>query len=227
MKRAYSTALTSLVVLAACVTTADAQDRENRFQVYVGGGWHTFAEGSAVKPGATVGGELSYFVTPNVGIGVWTNYIFTETDGSKFPPAAFSFVDSTTFTTVSQPLDIWEVGAHAKYQLGEGTFSPFLLAGTGIYTLFLDPQQADAHRTESGFMLRFGAGIDLSLSGSTGFHLSVTDAFFPDWDTDALYPVRDDLVNTRFPELNPDSGELDDSVHNLRFMAAITVTLGG
>lgn len=227
MKRAYGTALMALVMLAACVAAADAQHRENRFQVYVGGGWHTFAEGSAVEPGATVGGELSYFVTRTVGIGVWTNYTFTETDGSKFPPAAFSFVDSTTFATVNQPLDIWEVGAHAKYQIGEGTLSPFLLAGAGIYTLFLDPQQADAHRTESGLMLRFGAGIDLAVSGSTGFHLSVADAFFPDWDANALYPVRDDFVNTRFPELNPDPGELNDSAHNFRLMAAITVTPGG
>lgn len=227
MMKAYRTALAALILLAGFAATANAQDRSNRFQVYVGGGWHSFADGSAVESGATVGSELSYFLTQNLGIGVWTNYTFTETDGSKFPPATLSFVDSTTFTTVSQPLDIWEVGAHGKFQFGRGGLAPYLLAGAGLYTLFLDPQQVDSHRTESGFMLRFGAGIDFTLSSAAGLHLSVSDAFFPNWEPNRLFPVEEEFVNSRFPELNPDPDDLDDSVHNFRFTAAIAVTPGG
>lgn len=225
MRIAKRTPLFLLIALAAWSTDGQAQDRLG-LQVAVGGGWQAPSAGSALEPGATIGGELTYFVRPALGVGIWTNYTFTETDGSKFAPAALSFVDSTTFTIVSQPLDMWEYGVHAKLRFGD-RLSPYLTAGAGGYTVFFDPQQVGAQDTDSGLLLRFGAGLDLYVTEAMGFQLSVTDAFYPDWDTNALNPVEDRFRNQSFPELNPDADELDEVVHNIRFTAAISVRPGG
>jgi len=225
MRIAKHTPLYLMVVLAAWSTDAQAQDRLG-LQAVVGGGWQVSSEGSAIEAGASIVGELTYFIRPALGIGIWTNYTFTETDGSKFAPAALSFVDSTTFTIVSQPIDIWEYGAHAKLRFGD-RLSPFVSAGAGGYTVFFDPQQVGAQDTDTGFLIRIGAGLDIYLNEAMGFQLSVTDAFYPNWNPDALTPVEDRFRNRSFPELNPDSDELDEAVHNVHFTAAISVRPGG
>jgi len=225
MMNAYRTTVATLALLMVVAVSAEAQERVHHFQVAVGGGWHSFAGGSAVKSGATISGEATYYLTPSLGVGLWTEYTFTETDGGRFPPAALSFVDSTTFTIISQPLDIWQYGAHAKLQMG-GSLGPFLLVGAGGYTVFLDPQQVSGSDVSTGFVLRLGVGLDLAVTDRAGFQIAVFDAFFPDWSPNRLYPVRDQFQNTRFPELNPDPDDLDDSVHNLGLTVAITVVPG-
>lgn len=220
------TAIVTLGALAAMSLDASGQSDLNRFQVVVQGGWHTYAGGSAIEGGASVGSDASYFISETVGIGVWTDYTFTEADGSKFPPVALSFVDSTTFTTLNQPLDIWQYGGHVKLRL-PGSISPFVLVGAGGYTVFLDPQQANGPENTSGFVARFGVGVDLAISDVAGFELGISDAFYPNWEPQRVFPVRSQFQNSRFPELNPDPGDLSDSVHNLRFTAGLTLVPGG
>lgn len=216
----------ALGMLAALAAEAAGQADLRQFQVVVHGGWQSYAGGSAVTGGASVGGDATYFINENLGIGLWTDYTFTETDGSRFPPVALSFVDSTTFTTLDQPLDIWQYGAQAKLRLS-GSLAPFLLLGAGAYTVFLDPQQANGNENSTGFVARFGAGVDIAISDAAGFELAISDAFYPSWKPQNLFPVRSQFQNTRFPELNPGAGELSESVHNFRITAGVTLIPGG
>ncbi len=222
----FRTAVVALALLAVGAMNANAQVRQGRFQVTTHGGWQSYADGSAVQGGASLGADATYYVTPSVGVGFWTDLTFTETDGSKFVPAALSFVDSTTFTVVNQPLDIWQYGAHVKVQL-QRSLSPFLLVGAGAYTLFFDPQQTNGNNNVTGFAARFAVGVDFAVSDVTGFQIGVSDAYYPSWKPERLFPVREEFRNTRFPELNPDPGDLDDSVHNFKVFAGVTLLPGG
>lgn len=226
MIRFRTTAIAWVLVIVAA-TGAEAQVEQGRFQVAAQGGWYAFDSGSALEGGFVLGADGTYFITPAFGIGVWSDYSFTETDGSMFPPAALSFVDSTTFTTINQAVELWQYGVHAKLQWPGRSTTPFVTVGVGGYTLFTDPEQSGGNRNTTGFVARFGAGLDLAVSETMGFQLSVSDAFVPSWRPEVLFPVREDFQNTRFPELNPDPSALEDSVHNLRFTVALTLIPGG
>lgn len=224
MKRTHTisvaVALTTLIA-----GSATAQVVPNQFQVALQAGWQTYAGGSGLNSGPSVAAEATYFLTQNIGLGLWSDFTIAESAGNKFTPAAFSYVDSTTFHTINQSVDVWQFGAHAKLQLA-GRSAPFLLVGAGGYRLFLDPQQNSGNSSTTGFALRLGAGIDFAVSDNVGLGLGVADVFYPDWDPSVLLPTQEDFQNTRFPELNPDSGQLSESVHNFKFMVGITLVPG-
>ncbi len=223
----FRTAAVALAALAVGALNAHAQVSQGRFQVAAHGGFQSYASGSAVESGVSLGAEATYYVTPTIGVGFWTDLTFTESDGAMFVPAALSFVDSTTFTVINQPLDIWQYGVHVKVQMQRAQVAPFLSAGAGAYTLFLDPQQTSGNNNVTGFALRFGAGVDFAVSDVAGFQIGVSDSYYPSWDPERLFPVREEFRNTRFPELNPDPGDLSDSVHNFKVFAGVTLVPGG
>jgi len=95
--------------------------------------------------------------------------------------------------------------------------------GAGGYRLFLDPQQNSGNSSTTGFTLRFGAGIDFAIGEAVGLELAAFDIYYPDWDPSALLPTQEEFQNTRFPELNPDPGQLSQSVHNFKFVVGLTL----
>jgi hypothetical protein len=72
-------------------------------------------------------------------------------------------------------------------------------------------------------VLKFAAGIDVATGEAVGLEFAIADIFYPDWDPSALLPTQEDFRNTRFPELNPDPGELSESVHNFKFLVGLTL----
>lgn len=221
MKRAYMISV-ALALMTLVVGNASAQVATNRFQVVLQAGWQTYAGGSGLNSGPTVAGEATYFLGAQIGIGLWSDFTIAESAGDKFTPAAFAYVDSTTFHTINQSVDIWHYGAHAKFQLA-GRSAPFVMVGAGGYRVFLDPQQNSGNSSTTGFALRFGAGVDFAISEAVGLELAAVDLFYPDWDPSVLLPTQEDFQNTRFPELNPDPGQLSESVHNFKFVVGLTL----
>jgi hypothetical protein len=224
MKRSRTMIVASTLV-ALCAASANAQMTPNRFQVVILGGWQTFAGGSGLEAGPTIAFDATYYLKPSLGFGLWTDFTAGESNGTMFTPAAFSFQDSTTFHSINQSVDIWHYGLHGKLQLARKT-APYLLLGAGGYTAFLDPHQNYGKTTTTGFVLRFGGGVDFAISNAMGLELAVYDMFYPDWDPNVLQPVREEFQNTRFPELNPESGQLSESVHNIRFLVGFTLVPG-
>ncbi len=221
----FRSTVVALALLGVGALSAEAQVEEYRWQVAIGGGWQTFPGGSAVESGASLNGEGSYFITEAIGLGLYADFTFTETDGRRLTPAALSFVDSTTFTIVNQGIEIFQYGAQVKLRLPSNT-SPFILGGVGGYTVFFDPQQNNDPRTTTGLMVRFGAGVDFAVGQAAGFQLAVHDSWYPSWSPNRLLPVEGRFLNTRFPELNPDPDALDDSVHNIKFLVSVTLLPG-
>ena len=235
-------AIVSLAFLAAGAASADAQVVQNSFQITVSTGYQNFAGGSGFKGSAwTLGATSTYFVTPAIGIGLWTDISFPEADGTKFPLIALSYGDSTTLSSVNQGVDIWNFGAHLKLQLPDRSFAPFALVGGGGYLMFLDPQQQDRLKKESGYMVLLGVGFDYAVTDRIGFEILATDHFYPDWglkdDMFQIYPAttrpvglnanRKTVINVRYPELNPSADALSNAVHNFSIVAGVSFVPGG
>lgn len=224
---------TAVIGVIALFCFAGVAQAQRDITASVNGSYTVYADGSALEPGAAVGGDFTWYVTPALGIGAYTDYGFTEVDGTKFPPNQLGFCgsagcqvgDSTTFNIINQPVELWQYGVQARLRLGQNrSFTPYLMLGAGGVTVFLDSQQNNANANFTRFAARLGVGANLIVSESVGFQFSVQDAFFPSWRPERLYPVREQFQNDRFPDLNPDPDELDDSVHNLVFSAALTFT---
>ncbi len=219
------TAVMAVVLLVVATLSAEAQVEEKQWQVVVGGGYQTFGSGSAVNGGAVLSGEANYFFSEALALGLYTDFIFTESAGNELIPAALPFVDSTTFTFVNQSLEFFQYGVQTKVRLPR-RISPYALLGVGGYTAFFDPQQNNGNSNSTRWMMKFGVGVDLAVSRGAGFELSVKDSWYPNWDPTALLPVREEFQNTQFPELNPDQSQLSTSVHNFSFKAAFTLVPG-
>ncbi|UCF21343.1 MAG: porin family protein [Gemmatimonadota bacterium] len=239
MKR-FGATIVGLAFLAVAAS-ADAQVAQNEFQVAAYGGYQSFGGGSGLKAGPTLGGSASYYVTENIGIGIWTDLTFGEVDGSKFPIAALSFGDSTTLNVINQPADIWNYGLNLNLRLPlGGSLVPYAVLGGGGYRVFLDPQQWSGVASETGLIVRLDFGVNFAATEALGFQLAVTDHWYPDWglqdDFFKLYPVSDqpvglgqqrkNVINDRFPELNPDTNALSNSVHNFSIVAGVTLVPG-
>ncbi len=219
------TAVMAVVLLVVATLSAEAQVQERQWQVVVGGGYQSFGSGAAVDPGAVLSGEANYFFSEVLAVGLYTDFIFTQTSGDELIPAALPFVDSTTFTFINQAMEIFQYGVQTKVRLPRN-FSPYALLGVGGYTAFFDPQQNNGNSNSTRWAMKFGVGVDLAVSSGAGFQLVVQDSWYPNWDPTALLPVRPQFQNTQFPELNPDQSELSSSVHNFSFKAAFTLVPG-
>ena len=219
------TAVMAVALLVVAALSAEAQVEERQWQVVVGGGYQSFGNGAAVDPGAVLGAEANYFFSGALSLGLYTDFIFTQSAGNELIPAALSFGDSTTFTSVNQGMEIFQYGVQTKVRL-QRRMSPFALLGVGGYTALLDPQQNSGTANVTRWAMKFGVGVDFAVSRGAGFQLAVQDSWYPNWDANALLPVREEFLNTRFPELNPDQSKLSESVHNFSVRLALTLVPG-
>lgn len=235
-------AIVGLAVLAVGATSVDAQVVQDHFQVTAFTGYQNYAGGSGFLSSAwTLGATTSYYVSPAIGIGLWTDLSFPEADGTRFPLISLSYGDSTTLTSVNQGVDIWNFGAHVKLQLPNRSFAPFALLGGGGYLMFLDPQQQDRLKKESGYLILLGVGFDYAVTERLGFEVLATDHYYPDWglrdDPFKIYPAsqvpvglganRQSVINVRYPDLNPSADALSNSVHNFSIVAGVSFVPGG
>ena len=231
-----------LVLLAVGAVSVDAQVVQNSFQVTAFTGYQNYAGGSGFMSSAwTLGATTSYYVTPAIGLGLWTDVSFPEADGTRFPLVSLSYGDSTTLTSVNQGVDVWNFGAHVKLQLPNQGFAPFALVGGGGYLMFLDPQQQSRLKKESGFVVLLGVGFDFAVTERIGFEILATDHFYPSWnlqdDPFQIYtatdrPVglgnnRQSVINIRYPDLNASEDALSNSVHNFSIVAGVSFVPGG
>jgi hypothetical protein len=235
-------AILGLALLSFGATSADAQVVQNSFQVTALTGYQNYAGGSGFLSSAwTLGATASYFITPAIGLGIWTDVSFPEADGTRFPLVSLAYGDSTTLSSVNQGVDIWNYGAHVKLQLPNRSFAPFALLGGGGYLMTLDPQQQSRLKKESGFVVLLGVGFDFAVTERIGFELMATDHFYPSWDMQKdpfqIYPAEDtpvgltanrqSVINVRYPDLNPSEDALSDAVHNFSIVAGVSFVPGG
>jgi hypothetical protein len=210
------------LVLAATVVAAGAagaQVRAGQTLVTPRIGAVAFDKASGIEAGGFVGVEATYALTSMFSIGAGLSVAQANTRGEDFI-STLTFGDTTYLYQVTQPLSVLnaEVVGMARLPFTfADRFSPFLTAGVGGYTLYLDPQQNAGPRRFARMSGSVGGGLNIALGRAAGIQLDVRDMIFTDYKRDRLNPTEARFTGIRFPEDVPVPPKAKEIVHNLMF----------
>ena len=242
--------LAGLAVALYAAVPGQAQITERgRFDVGVGGGvWLAPNSSALVSAAPVIFLQGRGFISENFGIGFAVDYSRTETDGDIFDLGQFRFttVDSTLLVTMKQPVSLfnYQLIVTGGLPVGESLY-PYLTAGIGGYTIYLDPQQNEASVRSTDLLFSVGAALKWLISGSAGLELAVRDLIWTNYDRSMLDPMPDRTCresgvrqvtgticpNERFPQLNPQLSdpnwsEPSSTIHNILITATFTFIPG-
>ncbi len=175
--------LKTLVSAVLLVMAASAAHAANASMVGVNGGLTipTGDLGDAVGIGFHIGGEYTYMVNENIGVGGDLAY---HKLGSK---------DVTVLTyTVSSEQSMIQYGAHGKLFIPtQSDMKPYVKLGLGLYSASVTvksnaPGVPDFDDSESKFGINFGAGADWKINDAMSWG---ANAAYHSVDGDALLTV--------------------------------------
>ena len=211
-------ALLLAALLLGAAPAGAQQEPGGRFQVTPYAGYLAFDGESALDPAPVGGLEVAYRLAGTLKVGFTVDYARTRVDGHKFPYAELNFgIDSTVLVAVHQPVSVLHAAALATLELPGRALAPYVAAGLGGATVFLDPQQADRPATVEDLVAQLGAGLVLRTGGALEARIDARDVVYTSFDREALNVVRPQNRNDRFPELNPPASPGEQTMHNLRF----------
>jgi len=217
--------LVGLATLAASTPAlAQSQAETGDWTLTLRGGPVLYAEASAIERGTGVAVDALYHITPRLSIGPVADFIHSKTDGRYFIGVLNFGPDSTHIYEVGQTINVLQYGVAAMLDLmPETNIAPYLAAGAGGYTIYLQPTSNDMPKRTHGAMLQAGGGVRFALSDATAIQLDVRDLIYLDFDREELNPVRPAHRNRqpdgtiRFPGAEyPDLPEATSTVHNFR-----------
>ncbi len=216
--------LVGLATLAASIPSlAQAQVERGEWTLTLRGGPVMYAEASAIELGTGVAVEALYYVSPRFAIGPVGDYVHSKTDGRYFIGVMNFGPDSTHVYEVGQSIGVLQYGAAGLFDLmPENNIAPYLAAGAGGYTIYLQPTSNDMPKRSRGMLLQAGGGVRFTLGDATAIQLDVRDLIYMDFDRDELNPVRPAHRNRqadgtiRFPGAEHDLPEATSTVHNIR-----------
>lgn len=230
--------------LAFAAGPVAAQDGAGAFHVSPHVGYTLYKEATGLKPGVNFGMDALYFFSKNIGVGVLLDFARPSTDSSFFPVemsfGGSSFPDNPDGATfiygVSMPVTIAQYQLMAQFQFGD-RFQPFINAGVGGYTMYLDPQVALGNENFTNLGFSAGLGFSFEASSYASIRLEARDYVFTKFDR-ANFQVQnlvyDWTVSTgsfnqpvRYPDVLPAQEEFSGSAHNWNISLGFTFTPGG
>lgn len=244
--------LAGLVTVAVSASPAWAQAvvgiERGKFDAVIGGGAILHQNASAIQSvSPVINFKGRFYATENIGLGFSLDYARTETDDDIFPLGQFSFgtADSTIFVALKQPISLFHYQFQGTFGTNLGSIYPYLSAGIGGYTIYMDPQQNDGPVRQSDLLLSFGGAFKLGLTSATAIEVAVRDVIYTDFNRDDLNPIPDRTCrvsgdkqfsgttcpNERFPFLDPERSDPDFSgpestIHNIVITASFSFIPG-
>lgn len=210
---------------------AMAQQIEGRqWLVSPRGGLLQYQREASIKPAPVLGVDATYYFTPTFGIGSTVSIARSNTRGEDFL-AALNFGipsdgDTTLYFGVTQPVTLFDVGLLGTARIPVGRFTPFLVGGVGVYTLYLNPQVNASPRRVSNMSGTIGGGVDLMLGKSGSVQLGLRDLILTDFRRDFLNPSEPRFFERRFAEDIPSPPPAKSTVHNLQFTVGFSFRPG-
>ena len=228
MRHLFRIALGATFLVAPGVAAAqDLTTQSGTFVVTPRAGWVNYAKATSLEPAGFLGFEAVYRLQPWLSLGPSISISQATTRKEDFP-AAFSYADSTFIFLVRQPVTIFDAGLVAHGTLPTfGRVAPFVAAGAGYSTFYLDPQAEGADERLGMMTFQAGVGADVRFSNTTGIRLEVRDFGFLGYDRERLNPVAPQFrAYDRFQGILParTSSEKDATMHNLVFSIGFTFT---
>jgi hypothetical protein len=201
--------------------------RIRTFEITPRAGYLRFDRASSIENGGFLGLDATYRVTPM--FGVTTNLVVSraQTYGEDFL-SAFRYGnpvlgDTTLILTATQPVTVVDVGIGGVAQLpGVSRLTPFVNAGVGSYTIYLDPQSNSRPSKFSRMSLSVGGGLKLALGRFGGLQLDVRDLIMTDYKRDRLNPTEPRFANVLFLDDLPQPPAAKSTVHNIQVSLGFT-----
>jgi hypothetical protein len=223
----------TLLASVALPGATDAQAVARQFTVAPRAGYIRFDRASSIENGGFVGVDAMYNVTSMFSLGASASWARANTRGEDFV-AALTFGDPTVGDTtfyfhVTQPLSVvtYEAVGVARLPLAAARLTPFLMAGAGAYTVYMDPQITAGPRKMSHFGASIGGGVEMRLGQRSGLRFDVRDQIFTKFDRDRLNPTDPRFTAIAYPEDFPVPPTAKETLHNLSFSFGFTFTPSG
>lgn len=202
----------------------EGQARAGEFLISPRGGYLRFDRATSIQPNAFLGIDVQYHLSPMFSIGPTMTVARTNTRGEDFLAAmTYGFPtdgDTTFYYRVTQPVTIVDFALNGTARFGIGRASPFLTAGVGAYSLYLDPQVSNGASRITRMSLNVGGGFNMQLSENAGVFVDVRDLIFTGYERDRLNPTEPRFRFNRFSEDFAVPPASRKTLHN------ITVALG-
>lgn len=217
-------------VLAA---PAGAQENGRAFAVTTRGGGITFDRASSLRATPVLGFDAVHGLTRNFAIGVSTTIARPSTRSEDFLTAITFGVptaggDTTFFYEVAQSVNLIEGDLMAVLRLPLGRITPFVSAGAGYYSIFVDPQLNNARKRRfGGASFAFGGGATIRLTERAGLQLDVRDLLLTNFDARHLDPTENRNPNILFPEDFPSPPSRKKAINNIMFSLGFRYLPGG
>lgn len=233
-------ALVGVVLLGAQAMGAqapDVQTRPKRFDLGAQIGRQLFDKGTALTNSAFVGLDATYQVPWNplagvikgstIGVGITVDIARPVTKGDQFPVVLVDVGDTTFLHTVAQRVSLLQAGVEGKLSVPVGTMRLYGFAGTGIYSIFLDPRAAKDHAKFTNPMSTVGGGLHYPISARIGLRAQLRTVTFTNFDRsrlDATTPyIRDDRIKDALPAPHATT----KTPKNMQFSLAFQYVPGG
>jgi hypothetical protein len=245
MKRSLHWAALALAALVPATLQAQSADN-NRWSVNLRGGTVLYEDASALERGALIGAEALYRVTPRFSIGPTMDFVKTKSDGEFFVGVYNFGPDTARAYEVGQNITVLHYGLNGVFQLGSDAsrMAPYLAAGIGGHTLYLDPQENNGATRDNGIHFQAGGGLRFGLGEASGLQIDARDMIYLDFDREGLNPIPARFRNRQvigtanctpeangttcllYPAFENDVPDAKSTLHNIRLSLAFTYTPG-
>ncbi len=198
----------ALLVLASATVEAQVQPRS--FSVTTRVGTLTPERSASMDMSGLIGLDTEYAINRWLGIGANVDVARGNTRREDFV-ARYSYGnasvgggDTVYYQYLSQPVNTINLGVFGVLRAPSERFSPFVMAGVGTYSMFLDAQVAGKAERKVEMSYLFGAGAWIRFTESTGIQLDVRALQMQKYDRAFLDPSKGRSPNTVFPEDFPE-----------------------
>lgn len=229
----------SLLVLALLAVPAGAfgQQQQGSWGVDVVAGMQGYDSSSGMNSGGFLSVAALYQVTSRIALGPALQYTRNSSDGSFFTGVLDFGADSARVYQVGQTLNTLHYTLDGRFDiLPENTIDPYVMAGIGGYTTYLETQPNENIGRLTDLMFQVGGGIRWALSPNAGLSIDLRDVVYTNWDRSNLNPIRPEHRNCsvpgdpssacRFPDAETSTPDAKDTIHNLRFSIGLTFIPG-
>lgn len=170
----------------------------------------------------TAGIDVTYRITPMLGIGVMLGASRPMTDANMFPLVRMQAGDTSLYYRVGQRVSQYTYGVQAVASLpAVSRFTPYADLGVGRFTFNMDPQAVGTTRRYSGPMFSLGAGLSFLVGSRTGFSVDLRDIVLSSFDRSQLDATDPLFRDPNFDPTPPGQPAAKSTVHNLRLSIGV------
>jgi opacity protein-like surface antigen len=226
-----------LFAALAVPMAAVGQQQQGSWSVDVVTGLQNYDAASGMNGGAFLGAAAMYSITDRIAVGPSLQYTRHTSDESFFTGVLDFGADSARVYQVGQTLNTLNYTLDGRFDfLPANDFNPYVMAGIGGYTTYLETQPNDGFGRLTDLMFQFGGGIRWSVSPGAGVAIDLRDVVYNNWDREQLNPIRPEHRNCsvpgdpssqcRFPLAEAETPSAKSTIHNLRFAIGLTFIPG-